>query len=434
MTGQEKFERVVSLCKRRGFVFPGSEIYGGFANTFDYGPLGTEVINSIKRDWWKRFVVQRPDVYGIDGGILSNPKVWKASGHIENFTDPLVECKKCHKRYRKDFLEQDGKDVCPECGGELTEPKMFNGMFKTFVGSTEDTSSIAYLRPETAQSIFVNFSNILHSFSPRIPFGIAQSGKAFRNEITAGSFVHRTLEFEQMEIEYFIKEQDWKKSFESWLVAMMKFAQDLGVSKENLRVREHTDKERSHYSKRTVDIEYNHYFGWKELYGLAYRADYDLKQHSKYSGKDLSYKDPDTGVEFIPHVIEPSMGVGRTFLVVMLEAYTEDKDRVVLKLKPFLAPYKAAVFPLVRNKEELVGKARKIFMDLLDAGIYTAWDDRGNIGKRYYAQDEIGTPWCLTIDYQTLEDDTVTIRDRDTTKQERIKISEIESYIQNSLD
>ncbi|MFH1565943.1 MAG: glycine--tRNA ligase [bacterium] len=433
MDNQEKFEKVVSLCKRRGFVFPGSEIYGGLANTFDYGPLGVEIINAIKKEWWKRFVMQRNDIYGIDGGILLNPKVWQASGHIENFTDPLVECKKCHKRYRQDFLEQEGKVTCPECGGDLTEPKMFNGMFKTFVGAVEDTTSVAFLRPETAQSIFINFSNIINTFSPKFPFGIAQIGKAFRNEITAGNFVHRTLEFEQMEIEYFIKEAEWEKYFEKWLLDTQKFVLDLGVLKESLRVREHTKKEISHYSKRTLDVEYNYHFGWKELYGLAYRGNYDLSQHSKMSGKELAYKEPNSEESFIPHVIEPSMGVNRLFLVVMLDSYFEDGDRVVLKLKPALAPYKVAVFPLVRNKEELVKKAKDVF-DGLKSKFHTVWDDRGNIGKRYYAQDEIGTPYCITVDYQTLEDDTVTIRDRDTAKQERIKISEISPFVLKNID
>jgi len=433
MNSQEKFEKVVSLCKRRGFVFQGSEIYGGLANTFDYGPLGTEIINGIKREWWRKFVVQRPDIYGIDGGILLNPKVWQASGHIENFTDPLVECKKCHKRYRLDFLEEEGKTSCPECDGELTEPKNFNGMFKTFIGPVEDTSSIAYLRPETAQAIFINFNNILNTFSPKIPFGIAQIGKAFRNEITAGNFVHRTLEFEQMELEYFIKGDDWQKVFDTWQKDIFDFVLFLGVKKENLRIREHTDKERSHYSKKTTDIEYNHYFGWKEIWGLAYRTDFDLKSHSKASGQDLSYRDQETGKSFIPHVIEPAVGVGRLFLIALLEAYCEDANRVILKLPVNLAPYKAAVFPLVRNKEDIVKKAREVF-DNLKLKFNTAWDDRGNIGKRYYAQDEIGTPYCITVDYQTLEDDTITVRDRDTAKQKRINISEISSFVLGNLD
>jgi len=432
MTSQEKFEKVVSLCKRRGFVYPSSEIYGGFANTYDYGPLGVQLLRSIKEIWWKKFVEDREDVYGLDGSVLLNPKVWQASGHVDNFTDPLVECKKCHKRYRQDFLEQEGETNCPECAGSLTEPKMFNGMFKTFVGPTEDTSSVAYLRPETAQAIFVNFSNVLNSFSPKIPFGIAQIGKAFRNEITAGNFIHRTLEFEQMELEYFIEEGNWEKEFEKWLFDMLKFAYDLGISKESLRVREHTSKERSHYSEKTVDVEYMYYFGWKELYGLAYRTDFDLKQHSKFSGKKLLYRNNETTEKFTPHIIEPSMGVGRTFLAVMLDSYVEDGDRIVLKLKPSLAPYKAAVFPLVRNKEELVKKAREVF-DGLKLQFSTVWDDRGNIGKRYYSQDEIGTPYCITIDYQTLKDNTVTIRDRDTTKQKRIKIFDISLFVLKSI-
>jgi len=430
---QARLEKIVSLCKRRGFVYPGSEIYGGLANTFDYGPLGVEVLRSIKDIWWKKFVEDREDVYGIDGGVILSPKVWEASGHVENFTDPLVECKSCHNRFRKDFLEQEGSvDKCPECSGELTEPRMFNGMFRTHIGPVENTFSAAYLRPETAQAIFINFNNIVSSFNPKIPFGIAQIGKSFRNEITTGPFVHRTIEFEQMELEYFIRESAWQKTFDMWLNNLFDYAKDVGISKKNLRVREHNDSERSHYSKKTVDIEYNHGFGWKELWGLAYRTDYDLKVHSKASGRKLMYRDSETGEEFIPHVVEPALGVGRTFLVAMLDAYSEENDRVVLRLNPKLAPYKLAVFPLVRNREELVKKARRTFDDL-KLKFHTAWDDRGNIGKRYYSQDETGTPYCVTVDYQTLEDDTVTIRDRDTTKQERIKISEIEPFVSKSL-
>jgi len=429
---QTKFEKIVSLCKRRGFVYPNSEIYGGLANSYDYGPLGVQIIQSIKNMWWKKFVLDRENIYGLDGGVILNPRVWQASGHVENFTDPLVECKKCHKRFRLDFLEAEGKKNCPECSGELTDPKNFNGMFRTFIGSAEDTSSTAYLRPETAQAIFINFKNILNSFSPKIPFGIAQIGKSFRNEITAGNFVHRTLEFEQMELEYFIREENWQEVFDTWQKDIFNFVLSLGVKGENLRIREHTDKERSHYSKKTTDIEYNHYFGWKEIWGLAYRTDFDLKSHSKVSGLDLSYKDQETGESFVPHVVEPAVGVGRLFLIAMLEAYHEEENRIILKLPVQLAPYKVAVFPLVRNKPEITAKAREVF-GLLKSHFYTAWDDRGNIGKRYYSQDEIGTPWCVTVDYQSLEDNTVTIRNRDTAKQERLNISEIEQFVTNSL-
>lgn len=423
-------EKIVSLCKRRGFIFPGSEIYGGLANTWDYGPLGVELKNNLKKNWWKTFVNQRDDIFGLDGGILLNPKIWEASGHVEGFIDTLVECKKCHKRFRVDQLE--GAKKCPECGGSFTEPKKFVPMFKTYIGAVEDSASVAYLRPETAQAIFVNFRNIIDSFHPKIPFGIAQIGKAFRNEITLGNFIFRSLEFEQMEIEYFIPEKGWEKYFEQWERRMEEWITGLGVKKENLRWRQHTPEELSHYSKRTEDLEYNFPFGFKELYGLAYRTDFDLKNHAKYSGKDLSYKDQEGGKSFYPHVVEPSMGVERSLLPILLDAYQETGSRVILRLSPKLAPIKVAVFPLVANKPDLVKTAKKIYQ-VLKFQIVTAFDDRGNIGKRYYAQDEIGTPWCVTVDYDTLRDDTVTVRDRDTTKQERVKIEELVSYFKKKL-
>ena len=422
-------DKIVSLCKRRGFVYPGSEIYGGLANTWDYGPLGVELKNNLKSDWWKTFVQKREDIYGLDGGILLNPKIWQASGHTTGFIDVLVECKSCHHRFRVDFLE--GKTKCPECEGELTSPKKFVPMFKTFIGPVEENASVTYLRPETAQAIFVNFKNILDSFHPQIPFGIAQIGKAFRNEITLGNFIFRSLEFEQMEIEYFVQAKEWEKYFEEWKKLMEQWVIDLGVSKKNLRWRPHGKEELSHYSKRTEDLEYQFPFGYKELYGLAYRTDFDLRQHAEKSGVDLSYQD-ETGKKFIPHVIEPSFGLERTLLMVLLDAYQEEKERLVLKLSPKLAPYKVAVFPLLANKPKLVEKARLVF-DELRPVLRTAWDDRGNIGKRYYAQDEIGTPWCVTVDFQTLEDKTVTIRDRDTTKQIREKIDKLEDWFQNKL-
>jgi len=432
MEKKEIFEKVVSLCKRRGFIYPGSEIYGGLANSYDFGPLGVLLSNSIKKRWWKRFVEDREDIYGLDGAVILNPKVWEVSGHVANFTDPLVECKKCHGRFRKDMLDEEKQENCPNCGGNLTEPKNFNGMFKTYIGASEDTASVAYLRPETAQAIFINFNNILNSFSPRIPFGVGQIGKSFRNEITAGNFIHRTLEFEQMELEYFITENIWENEFEKWQKEIYDFILDLGVEPDNLRIREHSDKERSHYSKKTTDIEYNHYFGFKEIWGLAYRTNYDLNAHSKGSGQKLEYKDPESGEVFTPHVIEPAVGVGRLLLITLLDSYKEQDGRVWLSLKPYFSPYKLAVFPLVRNKEEIVSKAREVF-NSLKTKFCTAFDDRGNIGKRYYSQDEIGTPYCATIDYQTLEDNTVTIRDRDTTKQERIKIEDIENFIVSKL-
>ena len=411
-------DKIVSLCKRRGFIYPGSEIYGGLANSWDYGPLGVELKNNIKQLWWKKFVQSRDDIVGIDAALIMNPKVWEASGHLKNFSDPLIECKKCHYRFRHD--EMSDKTVCPNCGGkEFSEAKQFNLMFKTFIGPAEEQANIAYFRPETAQAMFVDFKNVLDTTRKTLPFGIAQIGKAFRNEITPGNFIFRTREFEQMEIEYFIRGEEWEKWFEYWLEQMKDWLKEVGINK-NLEYAEIPDGERAHYSKRTIDIEYKYPFGRKELYGLAYRTDFDLKNHFKKP----PYKDSETNEEFWPHVIEPTWGVDRTVLAVLLEAYCEEKDRVVLKLPPKLAPYKAAVFPLLRNKPELVKKAREIY-DGLRKDFMVAWDDRGNIGKRYYSQDEIGTPFCVTIDFETLENDTVTVRARDTGEQERIKIEKL---------
>jgi len=424
-------EKVVALCKRRGFVFPGSEIYGGLANSYDYGPLGVELKNNVKKLWWDKFVHGRDDILGLDGSVILSPRVWEASGHVAAFTDPLVECKSCHKRFREDFLE-NAKE-CPECKGELTLPKMFNGMFKTNIGATENKESVAYLRPETAQAIFINFKNVLDSRHPKLPFGIAQIGKAFRNEITAGNFIHRMLEFEQMEIEYFISpKSDWEPIFDDWLGEMKSFLQEMGVDLSKVKVREHADKERSHYSKKTVDIEYEFPFGTKEVYGLAYRTDFDLKKHSEVSGTDLMYHDVETGDKFTPHVIEPSFGVDRSLLVCLLEAYKEDGQRVYLSFPPKIAPYKVAVFPLLANKPELLKGARAIY-ETLKSQMVVAWDDRGNIGKRYLSQDEIGTPFCITFDFQSLEDRMVTVRDRNTTKQERVAIDRLPEYLQNEL-
>jgi len=422
-------DKIVSLCKRRGFVYPGSEIYGGLANTWDWGPLGVELKNNVKKEWWKTFVHRREDIFGLDGGILLNPKIWEASGHTKNFIDTLVECRKCHHRFRVDFL--NGAKNCPDCGGGFTEPKKFVPMFKTFVGPVENSASVAYLRPETAQAIFVNFKNIVDSFHPKIPFGIAQIGKAFRNEITLGNFIFRSLEFEQMEIEYFIYEEDWEKYFEEWRNLMEDWIVSLGVSKANLRWRRHSAEELSHYSKRTEDLEFNFPFGFKELYGLAYRTDFDLKNHANFSGKDLRFK-MEKNEDFYPHVIEPSFGVERSILAILVNAYGEEKDRVILKLNPKIAPFKVAVFPLLANKPDLVNMAKKIYLNLKKE-FPVAWDERGNIGKRYYSQDEIGTPWCVTVDFQSLSEETVTVRDRDTTKQERVGIDKLASYFQNLL-
>lgn len=436
-------EKIVSLCKRRGFVFPGSEIYGGLANSWDYGPLGVELKNNIKKLWWQKFVTERDDMVGMDGAVIMNPKVWEASGHTgEGFSDLLIECKKCHQRYREDTLEPK---ICPACKGkEFTEPRSFNILFKTFIGPVEGDKSIAYLRGETAQAMFVNFKNILDTTRKTLPFGIAQIGKAFRNEITPGNFIFRTREFEQMEIEYFIdepkKDSDWQKHFEYWVKQMKDWMESIGISTKKIKDFEVPDTERAHYSKKTIDFMYQFPFGEKELYGLAYRADFDLKNHEKFSGKDLKYR-PLEGQPFWPHVIEPSFGVDRSFLAVLCEAYQEDGDRVYLKLKPYLAPYQVAVFPLLANKPDLVKKAREVYELLKDHNssfsihnsFNVAWDDRGNIGKRYYSQDEIGTPFCVTIDFETLENDTVTVRDRDTAKQVRARIPELKDFLSKRI-
>ncbi len=432
-------DKIISLCKRRGFIFPGSEIYGGLANSWDYGPLGVELKNNIKQLWWERFVHQRDDMVGIDAAIIMNPKVWESSGHLSNFSDPLVECKKCGSRERADMLHTHGfpekKDTelyweCLNCKTQnLFKPRMFNLMLKTFLGSTEETASIVYFRPETAQAMFVDFKNVLDTSRKTIPFGIAQIGKAFRNEITPGNFIFRTREFEQMEIEYFIKEEDWKEKFEHWQKEMWSWMIDvLGLEKSHVHELDIPDGDRAHYSKKTIDFEYDYPFGRKELYGLAYRTDFDLKNHFK----EAPYKDQETGEAFYPHVIEPTWGVDRSVLAVLCDAYTEEDDRVVLKLKSKLAPYKVAVFPLLRNKPELVAKAREIYFNLKKE-FTAAWDDRGNVGKRYYSQDEIGTPYCVTVDFDTLEDKMVTVRDRDTTKQERVAINDLSAYIKNAI-
>lgn len=425
-----KMEKLVSLCKRRGFIFPSSEIYGGIGGFWDAGPLGVELKNNIKKVWWQEMVWRRDDIVGLDSTIIHHPKVWEASGHTISFTDPLRECKNCHLRFRADKLEGN---ACPECGGELTDVKQFNLMFKTFVGPVEDSSTQAWLRPETCQGIFINFANVLNSLHPKIPFGIAQIGKGFRNEITTGDFIFRDREFDMMELEYFVKPGEDEKLHDYWIKERLAWHQSLGLSKKNLRLFEHPKKSLAHYSKRTVDIEYQFPFGWAELEGIANRTDFDLKNHAKVSGRDLQYQDEETGKKYYPYVIEPSLGVERMMLAILAEAYQEEKDRVVLKLDPKLAPYKVAVFPLVANKPELVKKAKDVYLRL-KLKLLTVWDDRGNIGKRYYAQDEIGTPWCVTVDYQTLEDGTVTIRDRDTTKQIRVRVDELEGWFQTKLE
>lgn len=451
-------DKVVALAKRRGFVFPTSEIYGGLSNSYDYGPAGTELLRNIRNAWWKEFITNREDMVGLDSQIILNPETWIASGHVSGFSDPMVEDVKTHKRYRADHLIEanpiagkedwvesmsiedmgrfikENKIKSPD-GNELSEPRTFNLLFETAIGTVAGEKSKVYLRGETAQGIFTNFKQVLDSSRVKLPFGIGNIGKSFRNEITTGQFVFRTLEFEQAEIEYFFNpdDADWKKLFESWQDSIFNFVTKiLGISKDNLQWRRHSDKERSFYSKETYDLEYKFPFGWKELWGIAYRTDYDLKQHMEHSGQSLEYTDPYTGKRFIPHVIEPAVGINRLFLMVLADSYCEDGDRVLLKLSPKVAPYKVAVFPLLANKPELLEKARGVYKNL-KGNFSVIWDDRGNIGKRYFAQDEIGTPWCVTVDFETLDDDTVTVRDRDTGKQERMGIDKLSEYFQNEL-
>jgi len=422
-------EKITSLAKRRGFIFPGSEIYGGIQGFWDYGPLGVELKNNIKHEWWRTMVYNRNDVVGIDASIIMNPEVWKASGHLDSFTDPLVECKVCHQRVRADNKEaiEEHKESHKDEIIEWTESKLFNLMTEVFLGVTEPKQK-AYLRGEITQGVFVNFQNIVYSTRIKIPFGIAQIGKAFRNEITPGNFTFRSREFEQMELEYFIKpeEKEVERVFEYWKEQRMNWYVGLGIKKVNLRFREHAVSEKAHYARKAEDIEYKSSFGWKEFEGVHYRGDWDLSRHK------LIYKDPKTGEEYTPWVIETSGGVDRSLLFFLIDAYSEDKDRKILKLHPKLSPYKLAVFPLLANNKKLVEKARKIFAELR-RNFYVAWDDRGNIGKRYFSQDEIGTPWCVTIDFQTLDDNTVTVRDRDTTRQERVSVDNLENYFHNKL-
>jgi glycyl-tRNA synthetase len=454
---------IVSLAKRRGFFYPGSDIYGGLANTWDYGPLGSQLKKKIKDLWWKTYVESRTDMVGLDSAVILSSKVWEASGHVASFADAMVDCKTCHSRTRadhliEDFFEKKGESIkvegksmeelsnivkdnqipCPTCGNTtLTDARSFNLLFPVHLGILAETSDLAYLRGETAQGIFINFKNITDSTRVKLPFGVGQMGKSFRNEITKGQSIFRTVEFEQAEIEYFFNPEDskWEELFEAWLSSMQTFVtKTLGVKTENLRTREHDDQERSFYSKRTVDLEYKYPFGFKELWGLAYRTDYDLTQHIKHSGKDLSYTDPFTGKKFVPHVIEPAVGIDRLVLMVLCDAYWNDAEngRIVLKLSPNLAPYNVAVFPLLRNNEELVNKAKEVYANL-QSTFRVAWDDRGNIGKRYFYQDEMGTPFCVTVDHQTLEDHMVTVRDRDTTKQERVALDKLSDYLSAKL-
>ncbi len=420
----DMMEKITALAKRRGFIFPSSEIYGGYQGFWDYGPLGVELKNNIKREWWKSMVYLREDIVGFDAAIIMNPTVWERSGHLKAFTDPLVECKKCHHRFRVDSVG----NKCPECEGEFTESKTFNLMMEVLLGTTEPKEK-SYLRGEITQGVMVNFENVVNSSRVKIPFGIAQIGKAFRNEITPGNFTFRSREFEQMELEYFVKpdEKESKDTFEYWKEERMKWYVSLGINKDKLRFHDHAENERAHYAKYAFDIQYKAPFGWSELEGIHHRGDYDLKNHG------LSYKDPQTGEEFTPWVIETSGGVDRAMLFFLIDAYSEDGERIILKLNPKIAPYKVAVFPLLANKPELVEKARDIYHDLKKSGLSVTLDSRGNIGKRYFAQDEIGTPWCITVDFKSLEDKKVTVRDRDTAKQERIDVDKLGEYFNNKL-
>jgi glycyl-tRNA synthetase len=429
-----KMDLIISLAKRRGFIFQGSEIYGGLAGTWDYGHYGVLLKDNIKRMWWQRFVNNREDMYGVDASILMNRLVWHATGHATNFSDPLVECKKCKRRFRADQLEN--REKCPECDGALGEEKQFNMMFKTHVGVIEDENSISYLRPETAQGMFVNFKNIIDSFHPKLPFGMAQIGKAFRNEIAPRDFVFRAREFEQMEIEYFVKPSEWEKSFEEMRNEMKDWIKEIGLDSKKAYEHEIPDGDRAFYSKRTIDFEYDFPFGErKELYGLAYRTDYDLMNHIKLSKVPLEYMDEETKTKIVPHCIEPSFGLDRTVLAILSESYSEDEmngeKRVFMKFNLDVAPIKVAVFPLLKNKPELVNKAREIYQDLKKQIGSVEFDDNGNIGKRYRRQDEIGTPFCVTIDFDTLEKGDVTIRDRDTGKQERVSVESLKEKLKN---
>ena len=444
MTSSESkldIDKIASLCKRRGFVFQSSEIYGGLASTWDYGPLGVELKRNIKDSWWNKMVWERDDMVGLDAAILMHPDTWKASGHVENFTDPLVECTDCKRRFREDHLETD---VCPECSGSLSAPRMFHLMFKTHMGPVEESASTVYLRPETAQGIFVNFNNVVTSSRKKLPFGIAQIGKAFRNEITTGNFIFRTREFEMMEIEYFVVPGEDEQIHQEWLDYCLKWLYSLGISQSNLRIRTHTQNELSHYSKATYDIEYQFPWGWGEIQGIANRTDFDLKAHESKSGEKLTYFDENLKAHITPYVIEPSLGVDRTLMMIIADSYTEEEvqssngkteTRVLLKLSPNIAPVKVAVLPLSRN-ERLLPLAKKIYDSIRKSPYvngHIQFDDAQSIGRRYRRQDEIGTPLCVTVDFETINDNAVTVRDRDTMKQVRISVDKVISHITEKL-
>jgi len=430
--GELTMEKLVSLCQRRGFIFQSSEIYGGLSSCWDYGPVGVELKRNIKEAWWRAVVQERDDMVGIDTSILMHPHVWAASGHLKEFSDPLVECKNCHQRWRADELKEN---TCPACGGVLTEPHLFNLMFKTFMGPVEADANVVYLRPETAQGMFVNFQNVLNTTHRRLPFGIAQIGKSFRNEITTGNFIFRSREFEQMEIEYFIKPGTNEEWFNHWLEERLNWYIKLGIKKENLRLREHTTGELAHYALGCYDIDYQFPIGWSELEGIANRGDYDLKQHAAHSGRSLDYFDEETRERFVPHIIEPSAGVDRSVLAFLCDAYDEEQDkdevRVLFHFHPDIAPIKVAVLPLSR-KEPIVNLSRQVFADLRSC-FATQYDDTQSIGRRYRRQDELGTPLCVTVDFQSLEDKQATVRERDTMKQIRVPIGELGRVLEAKL-
>lgn len=428
--------KIVSLCKRRGIIFQNSEIYGGVQGFYDYGPIGALMKNNWKSLWTKHNVQQRPDMVLIDGSIITHPKVWEASGHVKNFADIMVECKKCHKRFRPDLIENASK--CPECGGEFTEGRKYNILFETEIGVIEGEKLHAYLRGEACQTIYLDFKNIVNSCRVKVPFGIAQIGKAFRNEITPKNFLYRTREFEQWDIQYFCKAEDMDKFYEFWKAERMAWYQGLFNHKDSLRFRQHEADELAFYAKKAFDIEYNAPWGWAEMEGIHWRADYDLSQHSKFSGEDLKYDNPVTHEKYLPHIVEASGGVDRSFFFLLLDAFQEQKldngeIRSYLKIKPIISAYKMAIFPLAANKPELVTIAENLYRDL-SKNYSVDFDDSSNIGKKYRRQDEIGTPWCAVVDYQTLEDQTISVRDRDTMSQIRVKINEIDSWLQKQLN
>ena len=435
-------EKIISLCKRRGFIFPSSEIYGGFGSGYDFGPLGVEMKNNIKKAWWDEMTKFHENIMGSDAAILMSPKVWQASGHLSaGFADELVECKGCHKRFRANEIK--GKK-CPECNGELMEPRKFNLMMKTFVGPVEDEAAVTYLRAETCQGIYMNFENVLNSMRLKIPFGVAQIGKAFRNEITPKDFIYRIREFEQMEMQWFCHPKDAEKYFDYWLNERINWYLKLGIKKENLRIREIPEKERAHYAKRQIDIEYKFPFGWHEIEGIHNRGDWDLSNHSKYSGQDLRYYDEETKEKYFPHIVETSVGVERSLFAFLCDAYQEiaggrtkttkatKEVEILLKLDKKIAPIKIAVLPLVRNKPELVKKAKEVYQ-LLKPHFVCQYDELGSIGRRYRRQDEIATIFCLTVDFESLKQDDLTIRDRDTMKQERVKIKDLVKVLEKKL-